>query len=80
MCLTVPARVARVEGSIAWIADEAGERAISLVALDDIQPGDYVLYHAGIALSRVELDEAREILALLDELAGADEPTEGLGR
>jgi hydrogenase expression/formation protein HypC len=68
MCLTVPARVVRVEGAMAWIDDNSVERQISLAVIGAINPGDYVLHHAGLALKRIEPDEAQEILALLQEI------------
>jgi hydrogenase expression/formation protein HypC len=69
MCLTVPARVSRVDGTIAWIEAEGGERPISLVAVESVRPGDFVLHHAGLALSRVEPEEAAAILELFVELS-----------
>jgi len=33
--------------------------------------GDYVIVHAGFALSRLDEEEAREVFALLGELADA---------
>ena len=41
---------------------------VSLLAVDGVGVGDYVFHHAGLALARVEPDEAREILEALGEL------------
>jgi hydrogenase expression/formation protein HypC len=72
MCLVKPVQVSRVEGEIAWISEEDRERRISLLGVEDVAPGDYVLVHAGIALARLQPDEAREILRALDSVAALD--------
>jgi hydrogenase expression/formation protein HypC len=72
MCQALPARVVRIRGSRAWV--EGSEGSISLLGVDGIAVGDYVLHHAGLALGRVEPEEAeaiaeayREMEALYDE-------------
>jgi hydrogenase expression/formation protein HypC len=71
MCLALPVQITQVntaEGtatvSLAGIAKE-----ISLALLDDVRIGDYVLLHAGFALSRISAEEAQRTLALLAETA-----------
>jgi len=76
MCLTVPARVLRVEGNLAWIDHEGTARPVRLATLDRIQPGDYVLHQAGLAIERVDAAEASAILAILAELTGEDDSGE----
>lgn len=45
---------------------------------EDVVPGDYLLVHAGFAIRRLDPEDARETLALLDELfAPPDDPAEG---
>jgi hydrogenase expression/formation protein HypC len=75
VCLVAPVRVVRVVDEIAWIAVEGGERAVSLLGVDAVAAGDYILVHAGVALARIEPAEATTILELLADLAeaGAEE-------
>jgi hydrogenase expression/formation protein HypC len=40
--------------------------------LDDVQLGDYVIIHAGFALSRLREDEAQETLRLLEQMGGLE--------
>ena len=73
MCLTVPSQVVRVEGNVAWVDADGGERPILLGSLDGVRPGDYLLHHAGLALEQVEPAEAAAILSIFAEMAASDE-------
>ncbi len=68
MCQAVPARVVRVESNVAWIEQDGQETPVSLLGLGEVNVGDYVYHHAGLALERLEPDLAQEILSVLDEL------------
>jgi hydrogenase expression/formation protein HypC len=46
---------------------------VSLVLVPDAEVGDYVLIHAGYAISVVAPEEAQETLRLFEQLAAADE-------
>ena len=43
-------------------------RDVSMQCLPDASEGDYVLVHAGIAISRIDPVEAESLLQALDEL------------
>jgi hydrogenase expression/formation protein HypC len=66
MCQAIPARVVRIHGDLAWV--EGSEASISLLGLDGVAIGDYILHHAGLALTRIEPDEAEAIAAAFREL------------
>ncbi len=71
MCLAIPARVISVNGTTALVTIEDVEYTASLLLLDDVNPGDYVMLHAGFAIQKVDADEAAETLQLLqDEVNG----------
>ena len=44
------------------------KKEISLALLDDVQVGDYVILHAGYALSKLDPEEAGKTLALFAEM------------
>ena len=65
MCLTAPVLVVSVGGSFAVVEQDGRRRRASLLLLDDVQPGDWLLFGAGTALRRLDADEAAELSALL---------------
>ena len=73
MCLAIPARILRIRaGNIAEVALEGVTKEVSLILLDGVEVGDYVIVHAGFALSRLDPEEAQRTLALFAEArAGA---------
>ena len=47
----------------AAIVDASGaKREISTELLNDLEPGDYVMVHAGIAIARIQDEEDEDIL------------------
>jgi hydrogenase expression/formation protein HypC len=68
MCLALPMRITAVDGALATIASEGLEQRASLMLVPDAKVGDYVLVHAGFAISVLDEDEANETLALLREI------------
>jgi len=54
------------------VAEQSGVRArVRLDLLEEAGVGSYVLVHAGFAIQLVDEDEARETLALIEELIRA---------
>ena len=68
MCLAIPAKVISVNGTSALVTIEDVEYQASLLLLDDVNPGDYIMLHAGFAIEKVDAEEAEETLRLLNEL------------
>ena len=68
MCLGVPAKIVRVEGKDA-IAEVGGiRREVSIELLSDVKEGDYVIIHAGFAISKLDEEEAEIMLDLLSHI------------
>ena len=80
MCLAVPAHLVECDGSTA-VADLHGNRIrISIALVPDARVGDWVLLHAGFAIEKLNVDEARQTWAVL-RAAGVDAtPQEWGGR
>ncbi len=68
MCLALPMRIIAVDGTLATIATAGLEQRTSLVLLPEAKVGDYVLVHAGFAISVLDEAEANETLELLREI------------
>ncbi len=68
MCLAVPMKVVSIHNDMA-IAETDGVRLeASLMMLGEkIKVGDYVLVHAGFAISRLNEEAALETIALMRE-------------
>jgi hydrogenase expression/formation protein HypC len=75
MCLAIPAQIVELvdqEGTAK--AELSGvRRNVSLALCPEAAPGDWVLVHVGFALQRIDEDEARETLALLEQMGEAYE-------
>jgi len=70
MCLAIPAIVIELdEPNLAVIEIGGVRKQVSLMLVDDVAVGDYVLVHAGFAIEKVDEDEANKTMDLLQELA-----------
>ena len=67
MCLGVPMQVKTIENDMALCEIDGVERAASLMMLDDVEVGDYVLIHAGFAIEKIDDVEAQLTLQALRE-------------
>jgi len=69
MCLALPMRITSVDGALATIATAGLEQRASLMLVPEAKLGDYVLVHAGFAISVIDEAEANETLELLREIS-----------
>jgi hydrogenase expression/formation protein HypC len=68
MCLAIPAKVIQVDGSKALVTIEDVEYTASLLLIEDVKPGDFILLHAGFAIEKIDPEEAAETMRLLIEI------------
>ena len=71
MCLAIPARVMSVKGEKAQVDFGEGVLRDVNVTLVDAKVGEYVLVHAGYAIQKMDEKEAKETLALWNEILAA---------
>jgi hydrogenase expression/formation protein HypC len=70
MCLGIPAKVTQIESSGEGKVDYLGTKVkVNFSLLEDIQIGDWVIVHAGFAISKLDEEDAQETLSLLREIA-----------
>jgi len=78
MCLAVPGQITEIDedgalGRSGKISFGGIIKEANLSCVPEAVPGDYVLVHAGFALSIVDEEEANEILGYLEALAASEE-------
>jgi len=67
MCVAYPGKVLAIENNHARV-DFTGSVVPVNISMVSVQPGDYVLVHAGMAIQKVETEEAKEWIALFRDL------------
>ena len=73
MCLAIPGLIVEL-GELqppftsATVEFGGVRRRVSLACVPEATKGDYVLVHAGVAISRINAAEAAKLLATLEEL------------
>ena len=72
MCLAIPMRVVEIEGAVARVEEGGVRREVRVDLVEGVKVGDYVIVHAGIAIERLDEEEARETLRLLEEVFGEE--------
>ena len=74
MCLAVPAKIIELSGNTKdnlAIVDLGGVRKeVSVRLLDNLKVGEYVLIHAGFAISKIDENEAVETLSIFKDMQG----------
>ena len=69
MCVGLPARVVSINDGTAIIDADGAKRDVRADLLDDLEPGDYVMVHAGVAIAKIYSDdetEGNEVLSILN--------------
>ena len=68
MCLGIPAKVVQINDSQEGKVDYLGTKVkTNFTLLEDVKKGDWVIVHAGFAISKLDENEAQETLELLRE-------------
>ena len=60
MCVGLPAKVVRIQDGRALVDASGARREVSAELLSDIDPGDYVMVHAGVAIAKITEDNEDE--------------------
>ena len=77
MCLGVPMQIKELRCDKALAELRGVEREVSLMLIEEVSVGDYVLVHAGFAISVIDEETAEETVALLEEKY-ADKAEDGM--
>lgn len=83
MCLAIPSKIISIDPDLAMgVIDTMGvSRAANLSLLDEeVQVGDWVLVHVGLAISRIDESEALKTLAMYRDLIAVEDKEADAGR
>jgi len=68
MCLGVPMRVVSINDEVAVCEIDGVKREASLMMVEGVAVGDFVLIHAGFAIEKLDEEDAKQTLQLFREL------------
>ena len=68
MCVGLSARVVNVTDDTVLIDAGGAKRTVSAGILEDVEPGDYVMVHAGVAIAKITESETEETDGILEGL------------
>ncbi len=66
MCVGLPAKIVSMKNGTAIVDATGAKREISTELLDNVNPGDYVMVHAGIAIAKITSDDAAESNSVME--------------
>jgi len=74
MCLAIPAKIVKIIHDDIVDVDIGGiQRTISIALVPEAIIGDYVILHAGYALTRLDEKEAKKTLQLFEDMVTNDQ-------
>ena len=68
MCVGLSAKVVKVTDGTALVDASGARREVSAALLEDLEPGDYVMVHAGIAIAQITDEDEQESRKVMEEL------------
>ena len=68
MCVGLSAKVVRISDGMAMVDASGAKREVSVQLLNDVEPGDYVMVHAGIAIAKITDEDEHETDEVMEAL------------
>lgn len=68
MCVGLPAKVTELKDGMAVVDATGAKRTVTAELLDDLQPGDYIMIHAGAAIAKISGDDQEETDEIMEAL------------
>ena len=68
MCVGLPARVVTIKDGMALVDASGARRKVSAALIDSLDPGDYVMVHAGVAIAKITDEDDSETDQVLEDL------------
>jgi hydrogenase expression/formation protein HypC len=69
MCLSIPAKVEKINGetAICSVGKSTYEASLQMLELEEVKIGDYLLIHTGFAIQKLDTEDAEETLKTFEE-------------
>lgn len=68
MCVGLAAKVVGIKDGMAVVDASGAKREVSAELIDELEPGDYVMVHAGLAIAKITSDDTEETDGLMEDL------------
>ena len=68
MCVGLSAKVVKISNGTAVVDAGGARREVSSKLLENLEPGDYVMVHAGVAIAKITDEDESETGQLMEEL------------
>ena len=68
MCVGLSSKVVKISDGTAVIDAGGAKREVSAQLLEDLEPGDYVMVHAGVAIAKITEQDDDETDQLMEDL------------
>ena len=68
MCVGLSAKIVSVKNGAALVDASGARREVSTALLSDLEPGDYVMVHAGIAIAKITSDDGPELDRVMEDV------------
>ena len=68
MCVGLSAKVVSVKNGTALIDAQGAKREVSADLLEELEPGDYVMVHAGVAIAKITQSDEDETVDIMENL------------
>ena len=68
MCVGLSAKVIKISNGTAAVDAGGAKREVSSKLLENLEPGDYVMVHAGVAIAKITDEDESETDQLMEEL------------
>ncbi|WP_202319846.1 HypC/HybG/HupF family hydrogenase formation chaperone [Archaeoglobus neptunius] len=69
MCLAIPGKIEKISYPTAVVDFKGLKREVRIDLIEDLNVGDFVLVHVGMAIQKVDEEEAKKTWELLERIA-----------
>jgi len=76
MCLGIPGKVVEMNKDEQWAVIESfgiQNRILTMLVDEDFNIGDYLMVHAGYAIGKIDMEEARQTLEILERISNPEQ-------